>query len=76
MGYREEWKMLHVLNTSKILNLYDPGKNNKIPADKVDVHYSEYSQSNLPESKESLKNELQKIINRYKLFATPKFCNP
>jgi hypothetical protein len=46
MGYREEWKMLHVLNTSK---------NGK--------------------QKERLKNELQKIINRYKLFATPEFCN-
>lgn len=57
------------------LFLYDPGKNNKIPADKVDVHYSEYSQTNLPEAKERLKNELQKIIKRYKLFATPKFCN-
>jgi hypothetical protein len=57
------------------LFLYDPGKNNKIPADKVDVHYSEYSQNNLPEAKVRLKNELQKIINRYRLFATPNFCN-
>jgi hypothetical protein len=57
------------------LFLYDPGKNNKIPADKVDVHYSEYSQNNLLEAKERLKNELQKIINRYRLFATPNFCN-
>lgn len=56
------------------LFLYDPGKNNKIPADKVDVHYVEYSQSNLPEAKERLKNELQKIIDRYKLFTTPEYC--
>ncbi len=57
------------------LFLYDPGKNNKIPADKVDVHYTEYSYTNLPEAKERLKKELQNIITRYKLFATPKFCN-
>jgi hypothetical protein len=57
------------------LFLYDPGMNNKIPADKVDVHYTEYSQTNLPEAKERLKKELQNIINRYKLFATPEFCN-
>lgn len=57
------------------LFLYDPEKNNKIPADKVGVHYSEYSQTNLPEAKERLKNELQKIIYRYKLYATPDFCN-
>ena len=57
------------------LFLYDPGKNNIIPADKVGVHYSEYSQTNLPEAKERLKNELQKIIDRYKLHATPEFCN-
>lgn len=58
------------------LFLYDPGKNNKIPSDKDNVHYSEYSQTNLPDAKERLKNELQKIIDLYKLFATPKFCNP
>jgi hypothetical protein len=58
------------------LFLYDPGKNNKIPSDKDNVHYLEYSQTNLPEAKEKLKNELHKIINRYKLFITPKFCNP
>jgi hypothetical protein len=58
----------------EILFLYDPNKNNKIPADKVDVHYLEYAQSDLYKAKENLKNELQKIISRYKLFATPKYC--
>ena len=54
--------------------LFDPAKNKQIPADKKGIHYTEYSQTNLPDAKEKLKAALKEKIDYYKLLATTKYC--